>query len=427
VIRNSHIDERNPANDIVEVSRGDNNIRENGINNHDVQVIRDSPVDEERKSGNDLEEVNGGDNDVREEEIICDDIREVGPSDDDKIRQAGTNDDDLIVAGTSVDNIREKGNNDDDIKEVGTSDDAVRGGDLISPVDESDPMEVVSEHLGNNNVGEFNEDFSRVSEDALRQILKFAIETIEDSDKNLEIQKKELKSMERHSGLGRSPEWMEKMEKKITLVKKNMSVNKSIKKKMEQKIKTVNGEFEKRKLTRMKKVVEGRCINAASSRSSHGLKRKLNESAESVIDCGMVRKVSAKEEGLMVMKELLKEENPCDDTYECSFCAKVFTSAGPLTAHLLNHTSGNRNQRLDCPWPACSFSHTDQNLTKHIRSKHTKEQLFRCVQCPKKFHTMETKLVHEKKHWQQNEWDQCHHCLRFYKWVRGGCSFCWNK
>ena len=139
----------------------------------------------------------------------------------------------------------------------------------------------------------------------------------------------------------------------------------------------------------------------------------------------MIRKVSAKEEGVMVMKELVKEENPCEDTFECNFCSKVFTSAGPLTAHLQNHTSGNK--RLDCPWPACSYANTPQNLTKHMRSKHTKEELFRCVQCPKKFHSMDTKLTHEKKHWQQNEWDQCNHCLRFYKWVRGSCSFCQKK
>merc|ERR1712179_570559 len=227
--------------------------------------------------------------------------------------------------------------------------------------------------------------------------LKFSIETIEKSDKILESQKNELKEVERQSGQGCSSEWKERMEKIIALVKKNISVNKGIKKKMELKVRCVKKELEKRNMQTKKKIIETRCrnINVLSS-SSQRLKRKLNESVESVIDCGMIRKVSAKEEGVMVMRELMKEENPCDNTFECNFCPKVFTSAGPLTAHLLNHTSGNnKHQRLDCPWPACSYANTHQNLTKHIRSKHTKEELFRCVQCPKKFHSMDTKLTHE--------------------------------
>ena len=127
----------------------------------------------------------------------------------------------------------------------------------------------------------------------------------------------------------------------------------------------------------------------------------------------------------MVIKELLKEEDPCDDTFECNVCQKVFSSAGPLTAHLVKHTCGNNKpQRLYCPWPRCSFSNTHHILTKHIRSKHTKEELFRCVHCPKKFHTMESKQVHEKKHTQQNEWEYCDNCLKFFKAARGSCSFC---
>ena len=139
----------------------------------------------------------------------------------------------------------------------------------------------------------------------------------------------------------------------------------------------------------------------------------------------MIRNISAREKDAMVLKELLKEEDPSDNTFECNFCSKVFSSAGPLTAHLQNHASGNnKNQRLDCPWPRCSFSNTHHILTKHIRSKHTKEELFRCVHCPKKFHTMDAKQFHEKKHTQQNEWDYCDHCLRFFKAARGSCSFC---
>jgi len=401
------------------------------INDHDVLVIRDSRADEERNPApvNDIDEISGGAGDSRDKRMSNVNIREVmTTSDEDVTMQAGIIDDDIIDAGTgtSVDEIREMGSNDDDVTEAGTSNDGASGGDAIYPANEYNPVEGDSEDLANNNVSEFEEDYSRVSIDALRQVIKFATDTIENSDKSLESQKEELKKMERHSGQCRSPEWMERMEKKIAVVKKNMSVHKNIKKKMESKISSVKREFERRKLIAKKKVIvnEGRSISGASS-SSFMSKRKLNESLESVIDLGMIRNISAKEEGVMVMKELVKEENPCEDTFECNFCSKVFTSAGPLTAHLQNHNGGNK--RLDCPWPACSYVNTPQNLTKHMRSKHTKEELFRCVQCPKKFHSMDTKLNHEKKHWQQNEWDQCNNCLRFYKWVRGSCSFCPKK
>merc|ERR1712179_634824 len=186
--------------------------------------------------------------------------------------------------------------------------------------------------------------------------LKFSIETIEKSDKILESQKNELKEVERQSGQGCSSEWKERMEKIIALVKKNISVNKGIKKKMELKVRCVKKELEKRNMQTKKKIIETRCRNNnVLSSSSQRLKRKLNESVESVIDCGMIRKVSAKEEGVMVMRELMKEENPCDNTFECNFCPKVFTSAGPLTAHLLNHTSGNNKHQGGavqvCPVP----------------------------------------------------------------------------
>merc|ERR1719317_343101 len=161
-------------------------------------------------------------------------------------------------------------------------------------------------------------------------------------------------------------------------------------------------ELGKRKMLSMRKAAQVRSRDNVSPSPSQRLKRNLNES---VVECGMISHVSAREKEAMVLKELLKEEDPSDNTFECNFCSKVFSSAGPLTAHLQNHASGNdKNQRLDCPWPRCSFSNTHHILTKHIRSKHTKEELFRCVHCPKKFHTMESKQVHEKKHTQQNEW-----------------------
>lgn len=399
------------------------------MNDHSAQVIKDHHIDEERDLVKDIE-VEEVRSDGSREKVISNDATMETRTSNGNLRHAGTIEDDVVAADTSsVDGIREMGIDDDnDIREVGTGNDDAKGGDFIIPVDESNQLEGGSEQQVDNDKNVNNEVYSRLSEDALRQIMKFSIETIKNSDKILEKLNIELNEAERQSGQGCSTEWMERMEKKIAQVKKNMSVNKSIKKKMELKTRSVKKELVKRNMLTKKKTIETRCRNNnVLSNSTQRVKRKLNESAESVIDCGMIRKVSAKEEGVMVMKELIKEENPCDDTFDCNFCPKVFTSAGPLTAHLLNHSSGNKHQRLECPWPDCSFANTHQNLTRHIRSKHTKEELFRCVQCPKKFHTMDTKLIHEKKHWQQSEWDHCDNCLRFYKSVRGSCSYCQKK
>jgi len=159
----------------------------------------------------------------------------------------------------------------------------------------------------------------------------------------------------------------------------------------------------------------------SGKREKDTLKRKHNES---VVDCGLLRRISKKEEEFIVLKNLKKEENPCDDTFVCSFCTRSFGSAGPLAVHLERHYSGLKHQRLDCPWPDCSYANSTQNLTKHMRSKHTKEELFQCTQCLKKFRTMDMKMIHEKKHSQQDVWSHCRTCLRFFKAIRGACSFC---
>ena len=322
------------------------------IDERDVQANRDCHLDEQRKPMGDIEESSGCE--IIETGTSDDDIREIGTSSS-NIRAAGSTDDDLIETGFNniIDDIRAIAtiDDDDDVREIETRDNDARGVSCFIPLDEfeSDPVE--SEQLDNNNVSDYEVDYSHVSEDDLRQMLKLANEAIKSSDKNLEGQRKELKGLERHSGQGRSQEWMMQMRKTISKVQKNMSVIKSAKKKMELKVWSVRKELEKRKVVSKKVVQSGSLSNVLPS-SSKRLKRNLDES---VIDCGMIRKVSVREKNAMVIKELLKEEDPSDDTFECNFCTKVFTSAGPLTAHLANHSSGNKCQKLDCPWPECSF------------------------------------------------------------------------
>ena len=148
---------------------------------------------------------------------------------------------------------------------------------------------------------------------------------------------------------------------------------------------------------------------------------------ESVIDCGILRKISAKEKGAMDIKELVKNEDPCDGMFECKVCFQTFASAGPLTAHNRKHYNDiiiNKSTRMDCPWSGCNYANTQEKLFKHIRSVHTKEDLFPCSHCNKRFYTIESKRNHEKKHMRQDDWKQCELCERFFNVQRGACRFC---
>merc|ERR1712096_534708 len=149
-------------------------------------------------------------------------------------------------------------------------------------------------------------------------------------------------------------------------------------------------------------------------------KRKLNES---VVDCGLIRKkISLKEKEAIVPKVLKIEEPSPPNPHECNFCGKSFTSAAPLASHLVKHYT-QFEEKLDCPFPTCNFAATQENLIKHMRSKHTKEQLFSCYHCNIKFYTMDAKVAHEKKHGQPEVWAQCDQpaCLMFYQVARGNC------
>ena len=107
----------------------------------------------------------------------------------------------------------------------------------------------------------------------------------------MEGQRKELRELERHGGQGHSEEWMMQMRNKIAKVQKNIATDKSKKQKMELKGRSIMKELERRNFF-MKKVVQARSKSNVLPSSSKRLKSNLNET---VIDCGMVRKVSSKE------------------------------------------------------------------------------------------------------------------------------------
>jgi len=156
-------------------------------------------------------------------------------------------------------------------------------------------------------------------------------------------------------------------------------------------------------------------------------KKSLNES---VLDCGIIlKKIAAKEIQAMTPLKLKEEDSP-EAPHVCNFenCARSFTCASPFVAHLEKHRIQNLN-KINCPFANCDYSNKREELTTHIRAKHTKELLFRCDHCPTQFHSMAAKVAHEKKHSLTGVWAQCtkQSCLRFYQVANGRCRACVKK
>jgi len=171
---------------------------------------------------------------------------------------------------------------------------------------------------------------------------------------------------------------------------------------------------------------------ASSSKVDHTTevtrRRFLNES---VLDCGrIVKKISTRELSAITPTKLKVEEDHPEASFMCNFdyCTRTFTCASTLVSHLENHYAQDQ-ARIDCPFPGCEFSHSKENLTTHMRARHTMEKLFSCQFCPFKFHTMVAKVTHEKKHSQNDVWAQCNkqHCMKFYQIARGNCKSCGKK
>jgi len=157
-------------------------------------------------------------------------------------------------------------------------------------------------------------------------------------------------------------------------------------------------------------------------------RRLLNKS---VMDCGkVVKKIPTRELAAITPTKLKVEQDSPEANFVCNFdyCQRTFTCASSLVSHLENHYAQNQ-VRIDCPFPGCKFSHSKENLTTHMRARHTGEKLFSCEFCPTKFHTMVAKVNHEKKHSQNDVWAQCmkQNCLKFYQVRRGNCKSCGKK
>jgi len=229
----------------------------------------------------------------------------------------------------------------------------------------------------------------------LKEEEQILLNKIKESTKNLDDHKQLLETMEKKNG--RDDDWKallndverytiihykykEAKEKKIHAIRKELRSIGSLKKKVV-----------KEKFVINKGASTSNDRGSGTSKSRFAVKRRMNES---VLDCGeIVKKIPYKEKEAMVPKVLKVEEAPSDSPpYECSFtnCQRSFTCAAPLVSHLSKHYITNQ-EKFDCPFPHCQFVHTQEQLTKHMRAKHTKEQLFTCSHCALKFHTMHAK------------------------------------
>jgi len=274
--------------------------------------------------------------------------------------------------------------------------------------------------------------------DGLKEEESILVQKIVESTNNLRDHKNLLKDLEK--GAGHDENWKEQFEK----VQEYQALHQKYKISKELRLESIRQEL--RRIERgdlgavaetsygsvgRKKIIKEKFVMHQAAASTSGeagpsrspispRKRKLNES---VVDCGLIKKkISLKEKDAMIPKVLKIEEPSPPNPHECNFCGKSFTSAAPLASHLVKHYT-QFGEKYDCPFPTCNFAATQENLTKHMRSKHTKEQLFSCSHCTIKFYTMDAKVGHEKKHDQPAVWAQCDQqaCRMFYQVARGNC------
>eukprot|EP00092_Neocalanus_flemingeri_P037498 GFUD01040832.1.p1 GENE.GFUD01040832.1~~GFUD01040832.1.p1 ORF type:complete len:364 (+),score=108.16 GFUD01040832.1:57-1148(+) len=259
------------------------------------------------------------------------------------------------------------------------------------------------------------------------------VQRIEESTRNLTEHEKLLQDLGERGG--QDANWKEQFDKVVEY----REVNRRYKDSKEKRLMAIRRELRtgsqsgaatsrrssgKGKVVKEKRVQEAGINSTAgpsSSTSSFASKRILNES---VVDCEfIVKKVIRLEKEVMVPTVIKVEEESPPNPFGCNFCPQSFTSAAPLVIHLEKHTT-EAQEKVDCPFPHCSFAGCKENLTNHVRAKHTKEQLFPCYSCPTKFHTMAAKTAHEKKHSQPDIWAQCGKaaCLRFYQVEKGSCK-----
>ena len=238
--------------------------------------------------------------------------------------------------------------------------------------------------------------------------------------------KRKLRRREQLNGNGQDSVWLKKFDKQRKGLMMLQKLEES-RDKIKRSLKLIR---EREKLKVNIEAVNNSEVIISRPPISYEAPRSKNGRESSVIDCGIIRKISAKEKGAVDIRELVKNEDPCEETFECEVCQRTFASAGPLAAHTRKHYNDiifNKSTRMERPQRGCDYANTQVKLTKHPRSVHTKEDLFPCLHCNMRFHTIEAKRNHEKKHMREEELKQCESCRRFFKVQQGACRFCRNK
>jgi len=266
---------------------------------------------------------------------------------------------------------------------------------------------------------------------------KILMKRIEKSASNLQDHRDVLGTLEKEFGR-RNPKWVAKS-KEVQVYSK---IHKNFVEASEQRLGTIRDELRHRSgvsrdqfqlsqgASSSRALAETRSTQgASSSRVLAKTKSKMSLNV-SVLDCGRILKKIATKEIQSMTPLKLKEEDSPEAPFVCNFgnCLRSFTCASPFVAHIEKHRIQNL-KKINCPFANCDYSNKSEELTTHIRAKHTKELLFKCDHCPTQFHTMKAKAAHEKKHSQPGVWAQCpkRSCLRFYQVVNGRCRSCGKK
>jgi len=263
---------------------------------------------------------------------------------------------------------------------------------------------------------------------------KILMKRIEKSASNLQDHRDLLDTLEKEFGRS-NPNWVAKSKE----IKVYSKIHKNFVEASEKRLGTIRVELRHRtglsdqfQLSQRasSSLAETRPNQGASSSRALARTRSKKSLNESVLDCGRIlKKIATKEIQAMTPLKLKEEDSP-EAPHVCNFenCARSFTCASPFVAHLEKHRIQNLN-KINCPFANCDYSNKREELTTHIRAKHTKELLFRCDHCPTQFHSMAAKVAHEKKHSLTGVWAQCtkQSCLRFYQVANGRCRACVKK
>jgi len=97
-----------------------------------------------------------------------------------------------------------------------------------------------------------------------------------------------------------------------------------------------------------------------------------------------------------VIAKVLKveQEDVSVPSFPCGVCTMKCSNASTLMVHSEKHWGKRSNRKCTL----CTFSGCRPAMLKHIRAKHTKENLFSCAFCKKLYHSSGSKMSHEKKH-----------------------------